>query len=238
MFSCSTASHFAGPASNVSKLLDSNAAEPQKPLLFCEMLHLSSAGFLDSDLQPHWLQTGRWIKYEQTAEGEGSRFSKPHLTFMRLPSVLQLKSTLKRGVVLLDAPVDSFLDLVDLLLAAWLERGQLEEGSAKERLVRLVLQAPKLHSGASKRRRVEELLGAEARIRSSTNSSASQTLRNTPRKLSESPLSTDRLSARGSCQEEQSTAPPQSPKPDDVSGLAAEIQIVNPGIALNRQLGI
>ncbi|CAD5235618.1 unnamed protein product [Bursaphelenchus xylophilus] len=197
-----------GPTDNITALL-AQSNDPPKPMLFCEMLHLVGSNFSDQELQPHWNQTNRWIKYEQTVEGEGSRFSKPHLTFMRVPSLLQVRNTLKRGLVLLDVDVENFPSLVELITDSWCDRGALDEAMVES--VRMLLFAPKLYSGMGKRRRVEELVQSESRLRSSTSSSIS----NVVRKLSSSPMDSEnsKLSPRDSFDELQQR--PSSPKPDD-----------------------
>ncbi|CAD5228192.1 unnamed protein product [Bursaphelenchus okinawaensis] len=196
-----------GPTNNISKLL-SESEDQHRPLLYCEMLHLSSSSFIDEDVQPHWNQTNRWIKYEQTVEGEGSRFSKPHLTFMRVPSLLQVRNTFKKGVVLLDVDVESFSSLVELVTDTWSDRGSLAENMVSN--IRSLLYAPKLYSGMGKRRRIEELVQAESRLRSSTTSSISNHIR----KISDGIQNVAGLSPRDSIDDPNSQRS-VSPKPED-----------------------
>uniref|UniRef100_A0A914CV60 Band 3 cytoplasmic domain-containing protein n=1 Tax=Acrobeloides nanus TaxID=290746 RepID=A0A914CV60_9BILA len=99
------------PIDNVKQVLDQETKDPSP--LFTEMMYLSTELDEDQD-QPSlfWEQTSRWIKYEQTVEGDGTRFSKPHITLLNVHSMLQLKNCIRRGVVLLDAETNSFVQLV------------------------------------------------------------------------------------------------------------------------------
>lgn len=56
----------------------------------------------------------RWVKYEETVEGGGTRFSKPHITLTTIQSLLQLKNCLRRGAVLLDSDATLYRELVGI----------------------------------------------------------------------------------------------------------------------------
>lgn len=57
----------------------------------------------------------RWIRYEQTVEGDGTRFSKPHITLLSMVSLIQLKNCLRKGVIILDARLNSFADVAGIV---------------------------------------------------------------------------------------------------------------------------
>uniref|UniRef100_A0A1I7W201 Anion exchange protein n=1 Tax=Loa loa TaxID=7209 RepID=A0A1I7W201_LOALO len=55
-----------------------------------------------------------WIKYEQTIEGDGTRFSKPHITLLSVIGLIQLKNCLRKGVIMLDVEAHSFKEIADV----------------------------------------------------------------------------------------------------------------------------
>uniref|UniRef100_A0A0N5AHG9 Anion exchange protein n=1 Tax=Syphacia muris TaxID=451379 RepID=A0A0N5AHG9_9BILA len=126
------------PIHNVRQILEANP--DANPMLFTEMLELSSA---NDELGTHWNQVSRWIRYEQTVEGDGTRFSKPHITLLSVVSLIQVKNCLRKGVIILDAQVNSFADVADTMCAAWVERGFLNEETAFA--VKEALNSTKLH---------------------------------------------------------------------------------------------
>ncbi|VDD89632.1 unnamed protein product [Enterobius vermicularis] len=138
-----------GPIHNVRQVLEANP--DSNPMLFTEMLELAS---LHDELGNHWRQISRWIRYEQTVEGDGTRFSKPHITLLSMVSLIQLKNCLRKGVIILDARLNSFADVADTMCAAWVERGFLNDETAFA--VKEVLNSSKLHLIDGRMRRADE----------------------------------------------------------------------------------
>ncbi|KAI6173614.1 Anion exchange protein [Aphelenchoides besseyi] len=135
------------PIDNVRRLLDSKTEE--LPALFCEMMFLTTSieeeetEIPENEWELAWRQTARWVKFKQIVEGDGTRFSKPHITLLTVHGLLQVKTLLRKGSMLLDAECSSFIRLCDLVIKNWLQSGALEESNAA--VVREVLYAPKLH---------------------------------------------------------------------------------------------
>ncbi|KAI6205230.1 Anion exchange protein [Aphelenchoides besseyi] len=135
------------PIDNVRRLLDSKTVE--LPALFCEMMFLTTSiddeetTIPENEWELAWRQTARWVKFKQIVEGDGTRFSKPHITLLTVHGLLQVKTLLRKGSMLLDAECSSFIRLCDLVIKNWLQSGALEESNAA--VVREVLYAPKLH---------------------------------------------------------------------------------------------
>ncbi|VDN00724.1 unnamed protein product [Thelazia callipaeda] len=125
------------PIHNVREVLEGH--EKEVPLIYTEMLHLEK----DGKKSKQWKQVARWIKYEQTVEGDGTRFSKPHVTLLSVISIIQLKNCLRKGVILLDIEANSFEEVTDQLCAAWMERGMLESESST--CIKDLLRSPKYH---------------------------------------------------------------------------------------------
>uniref|UniRef100_A0A8C9KIC0 Anion exchange protein 4 n=1 Tax=Panthera tigris altaica TaxID=74533 RepID=A0A8C9KIC0_PANTA len=60
-----------------------------------------------------WRETGRWVLFEEKLEVGAGRWSVPHVPTLALPSLQKLRSLLAEGLVLLDCPAQSFLELVE-----------------------------------------------------------------------------------------------------------------------------
>lgn len=130
-------------------------------MLYCEMLYLQmghqQTNTIDEDeLSPSFKQKARWIHYEQTVDGEGTRFSKPHVTFLNLQSLLQLRNSLRRGLVLLDQTFESTGHLFESIQRAWMDKGLLTED--RDSFVKMILTSPKLHLVHGRLRRADELV--------------------------------------------------------------------------------
>lgn len=57
----------------------------------------------------------RWVLFEEKLEVGAGRWSVPHVPTLALPSLQKLRSLLAEGLVLLDCPAQSFLELVGML---------------------------------------------------------------------------------------------------------------------------
>lgn len=57
----------------------------------------------------------RWVLFEEKLEMGGGRWSAPHVPTLALPSLQKLRSLLLEGLVLLDCPAQSLLELVGTL---------------------------------------------------------------------------------------------------------------------------
>uniref|UniRef100_A0AC35FWP3 Anion exchange protein n=1 Tax=Panagrolaimus sp. PS1159 TaxID=55785 RepID=A0AC35FWP3_9BILA len=142
------------PIDNVRKIIEQKDANDPAPLL-CEMMYLTTESEEDEESELHWEQISRWIKYEQKVEGDGTRFSKPHITLLNLQSLIQLKNCIRKGVVILDSDATSFVRLVDSMIHSWIDCGFCDADQAN--LVKDVLYAPKLHLVQGKMRRINEM---------------------------------------------------------------------------------
>uniref|UniRef100_A0A7N5K615 Anion exchange protein 4 n=1 Tax=Ailuropoda melanoleuca TaxID=9646 RepID=A0A7N5K615_AILME len=81
---------------------------PKDPLLFIQLNELLG--------WPHaleWRETGRWVLFEEKLEVGAGRWSVPHVPTLALSSLQKLRSLLAEGLVLLDCPAQSFLELVE-----------------------------------------------------------------------------------------------------------------------------
>ncbi|XP_034870186.1 anion exchange protein 4 isoform X3 [Mirounga leonina] len=102
-----------GPGSGPSPdgLSDTDRGElgvPKDPLLFIQLNEL-----LGWPQALEWRETGRWVLFEEKLEVGAGRWSVPHVPTLALPSLQKLRSLLAEGLVLLDCPAQSFLELVE-----------------------------------------------------------------------------------------------------------------------------
>ncbi|XP_032703376.1 anion exchange protein 4 isoform X2 [Lontra canadensis] len=81
---------------------------PKDPLLFIQLNEL-----LGWPQALEWRETGRWVLFEEKLEVGAGRWSVPHVPTLALPSLRKLRSLLAEGLVLLDCPAQSFLELVE-----------------------------------------------------------------------------------------------------------------------------
>lgn len=102
--------------------------------LFCEMDELQS--------NSEWKEAARWLKFEEDVEN-GGRWSKPHVATLSLHSLLELRSCLTNGAILLDFPGEDINSIVDCLLDNVIRLRFLDE--SKRELVRNALLLKHVH---------------------------------------------------------------------------------------------
>ena len=102
--------------------------------LFCEMDELQS--------NLEWKEAARWLKFEEDVEN-GGRWSKPHVATLSLHSLLELRSCLLNGVMLLDFPGEDLQTIVDGLIASLVSAGLLSDTKCDD--VRNALMSKHIH---------------------------------------------------------------------------------------------
>lgn len=102
--------------------------------LFCEMDELQS--------NCEWKEAARWLKFEEDVEN-GGRWSKPHVATLSLHSLLELRSCLSNGAILLDFPGEDINTIVDCLVDNVVRLRYLDE--SKRELVRSALLLKHVH---------------------------------------------------------------------------------------------
>ncbi|VDP04713.1 unnamed protein product [Soboliphyme baturini] len=91
--------------------------------IFCEMLCLQKK----DEMHYMWEEKSRWIKYEETVEEGGARWSKPHITLLNMESCLQLKACFKKSAVSLDVNLTTFQDIARYTLDVWNKQCDLQK---------------------------------------------------------------------------------------------------------------
>lgn len=109
------------PTKNVQDLIHNVRSPKYKAKqVFVEMDVLKQRG---GDFE--WRESGRWVKYEETVEEGGKRWSKPHVASLSFHYVMELRKCLLDGVFVVDAEVYAMSQVVDTLVEAWVNNHQL-----------------------------------------------------------------------------------------------------------------
>ncbi|NXE84023.1 S4A4 protein, partial [Cochlearius cochlearius] len=95
----------------------------------------------------------RWMKFEETVEDGGERWSTPHVPALPLQSLFQLRTCLQEGTMLLDLDASSFKEIIDEVLS---EEAELQP-QRRERLAALLLRQPRHQPTKSLLRLLAEL---------------------------------------------------------------------------------
>ncbi|XP_064475262.1 sodium-driven chloride bicarbonate exchanger-like isoform X3 [Ornithodoros turicata] len=102
--------------------------------LFSEMEILYAEG---DDVE--WREAARWIKFEEDVEEGGDRWSKPHVSTISLHSLMELRSFIINGTVMLDMEATSLENIADLVLESMVNGNQLSAGEQLERTKEVLL---------------------------------------------------------------------------------------------------
>ncbi|PWA26799.1 hypothetical protein CCH79_00001127 [Gambusia affinis] len=107
---------------------------PPPPQLFTELDELLSVDGQELE----WKETARWIKFEEKVEKGGERWSKPHVATLSLHSLMELKTYIEKGTVLLDMEASTLPQVVEMITDSQIETGQLK-ADLKEKVVYTLL---------------------------------------------------------------------------------------------------
>jgi hypothetical protein len=102
---------------------ESVTSNQKTPQLFTELEEL----FVCLDGKSEWKETARWFKYEEDVEEGGDRWSKPHIATLSLYSILELRSSLIAGTVILDMEASNLVEISDLVIDNLISCNKLEE---------------------------------------------------------------------------------------------------------------
>ncbi|XP_039470978.1 electrogenic sodium bicarbonate cotransporter 1-like isoform X2 [Oreochromis aureus] len=110
------------PAERIRFILGEEDDGPPPPQLFTELDEL-----LEVDGQEmEWKETARWIKFEEKVEKGGERWSKPHVATLSLHSLMELKTFIEKGTIMLDLEAASLTQIVEMVTDSQIESGQLK----------------------------------------------------------------------------------------------------------------
>ncbi|XP_054254963.1 sodium-driven chloride bicarbonate exchanger-like [Indicator indicator] len=114
----STASNYedeleTSPPQRVQAILGSQEDEQHAPhRLFCQLAEICVA----EGEAAEWKDAARWFRFEEDVEDGGERWSKPYVATLSLPSLLQLRSLISSGTVLLDIGASGMEEIADAIL--------------------------------------------------------------------------------------------------------------------------
>uniref|UniRef100_A0A8C4GZC4 Anion exchange protein n=1 Tax=Dicentrarchus labrax TaxID=13489 RepID=A0A8C4GZC4_DICLA len=127
-------SHFlpsVSPAERIRFILGEEDDGPPPPQLFTELDELLAVDGQEME----WKETARWIKFEEKVEKGGERWSKPHVATLSLHSLMELKTCIEKGTIMLDLEAAT---LPQLITDNQIETGQLK-ADLKEKVMYTLL---------------------------------------------------------------------------------------------------
>nr|XP_019937825.1 PREDICTED: electrogenic sodium bicarbonate cotransporter 1-like isoform X2 [Paralichthys olivaceus] len=109
------------PAERIRFILGEEDDGPPPPQLFTELDELLSVDGQEME----WKETARWIKFEEKVEKGGERWSKPHVATLSLHSLMELKTCIEKGTIMLDLEASTLPQVVEMITDSQIENGQL-----------------------------------------------------------------------------------------------------------------
>ncbi|CAF0827165.1 unnamed protein product [Adineta steineri] len=115
--------------------------EEEVPQLFCQLDILRRSE--DADYA-YWKEKARWVRFEEIAENVLGRWSKPHVATLMQSALLDLKSLLENGVILLDIPANDLATVSQAIVQSLDDSKYIENSSYAQKLV-CILGLPHFH---------------------------------------------------------------------------------------------
>ncbi|XP_037608946.1 electrogenic sodium bicarbonate cotransporter 1-like isoform X2 [Sebastes umbrosus] len=122
------------PAERIRFILGEEDDGPPPPQLFTELDELLSVDGQEME----WKETARWIKFEEKVEAGGERWSKPHVATLSLHSLMELKSCIEKGTIMLELEATTLPQVVETIIDSQIETGQLK-AEQKEKVMYTLL---------------------------------------------------------------------------------------------------
>ncbi|XP_061657230.1 electrogenic sodium bicarbonate cotransporter 1-like [Syngnathoides biaculeatus] len=122
------------PAERIRFILGEEDDGPPPPQLFTELDELLAGDGQEME----WKETARWIKFEEKVEKGGERWSKPHVATLSLHSLMELKTCIEKGTIMLDLEATTLPQVVEMVTDSQIESGQLK-ADLKERVMYTLL---------------------------------------------------------------------------------------------------
>ncbi|XP_056146587.1 electrogenic sodium bicarbonate cotransporter 1-like [Lampris incognitus] len=110
------------PAERIRFILGEEDDGPPPPQLFTELDELLAVDGQEME----WKETARWIKFEEKVEKGGERWSKPHVATLSLHSLMELKTCIEKGTIMLDLEATTLPQVVEMITDSQIETGQLK----------------------------------------------------------------------------------------------------------------
>ncbi|XP_044189736.1 electrogenic sodium bicarbonate cotransporter 1-like isoform X2 [Thunnus albacares] len=122
------------PAERIRFILGEEDDGPPPPQLFTELDELLAVDGQEME----WKETARWIKFEEKVEKGGERWSKPHVATLSLHSLMELKTCIEKGTIMLDLEASTLPQVVEMITDSQIETGQLK-AELKEKVMYTLL---------------------------------------------------------------------------------------------------
>ncbi|KAF3701820.1 Electrogenic sodium bicarbonate cotransporter 1 [Channa argus] len=122
------------PAERIRFILGEEDDGPPPPQLFTELDELLAVDGQEME----WKETARWIKFEEKVEKGGERWSKPHVATLSLHSLMELKTCIEKGTIMLDLEASTLPQVVEMIADSQIEAGQLK-AELKEKVMYTLL---------------------------------------------------------------------------------------------------
>ncbi|XP_041816371.1 electrogenic sodium bicarbonate cotransporter 1-like [Chelmon rostratus] len=122
------------PAERIRFILGEEDDGPPPPQLFTELDELLAVDGQEME----WKETARWIKFEEKVEKGGERWSKPHVATLSLHSLMELKTCIEKGTIMLDLEASTLPQVVEMITDSQIEAGQLK-ADLKEKVMYTLL---------------------------------------------------------------------------------------------------
>ncbi|XP_036972449.1 electrogenic sodium bicarbonate cotransporter 1-like isoform X2 [Acanthopagrus latus] len=122
------------PAERIRFILGEEDDGPPPPQLFTELDELLAVDGQEME----WKETARWIKFEEKVEKGGERWSKPHVATLSLHSLMELKTCIEKGTIMLDLEAGTLPQVVEMITDSQIESGQLK-ADLKEKVMYTLL---------------------------------------------------------------------------------------------------
>ncbi|KAM7392544.1 hypothetical protein PAMA_007588 [Pampus argenteus] len=122
------------PAERIRFILGEEDDGPPPPQLFTELDELLAVDGQEME----WKETARWIKFEEKVEKGGERWSKPHVATLSLHSLMELKTCIEKGTIMLDMEASTLPQVVEMITDSQIETGLLK-ADLKEKVMYTLL---------------------------------------------------------------------------------------------------
>ncbi|XP_033913454.2 band 3 anion transport protein-like isoform X2 [Acipenser ruthenus] len=106
---------------------------------------------MDTNQELFWQETARWVRFEEDFNQDVEHWGKPHISYLTLKSLLELRRTMGKGAVLLDLQERSLAGIASKVVDSMVKDGQVREQDRAQLFRALLLKHshPKQPSSAS-----------------------------------------------------------------------------------------
>jgi len=115
--------------------------DEEMPQLFCQLDVLRRS---EEAEYAYWKEKARWVRFEEIAETVVGRWSKPHVATLLQSALLDLKSLLQTGFILLDVPANELSGVSHVIVQSLFDSNYFNDPIYAQKL-RRILNLPHFH---------------------------------------------------------------------------------------------